>query len=87
MGFLDNINDVLNGVTSLKNDDNPKKLLPLIRQLDRTNVTSNQDKVIPHLEKARKHMDKMVKDNKITTQRKVWIVDNLMSAMFKSGKD
>ena len=67
-------------LSSLTSDDNPDRLRPLIRQIDFQDTSNLSKKELEHVIKARKHMDKMVKDKKITTKGIMNATDNLMSA-------
>ena len=83
MGMINDLDRLSSIVANLTDEDNPNKLLPLIRQIDVIGMKNNSEKVAKHLVKARCHMDKMVKAGKITTRGLTWTVDNLMSALFK----
>lgn len=83
MGMINDLDKLSSIVANLTENDNPKKLLPLIRQIDVIGLKNNSEKVAKHLIKARGHMDKMVKAGKISTRGLSWTVDNLMSALFK----
>ena len=83
MGMINDLDRLSSIVANLNETDNPKKLLPLIRQIDLMGLRDNPENVVKHLVKARGHMDKMVKAGKITTRGLTWTVDNLMSALFK----
>ena len=83
MGMINDLDRLSSIVANLTDEDNPNKLLPLIRQIDVIGMNNNSEKVAKHLVKARGHMDKMVKAGKITTRGLTWTVDNLMSALFK----
>lgn len=84
MGMINDLDRLSSIVANLTDEDNPNKLLPLIRQIDVIGMKNNSEKVAKHLIKARGHMDKMIKAGKITTRGLTWTVDNLMSAMLKS---
>lgn len=80
MGTKHNLFGLSRVVSALTSDDNPDRLRPLIRQIDFQDTSKLTKKELDHVVKARKHLDKMVKDKKITTKGLMNATDNLMSA-------
>lgn len=91
MGVINSLDRLSNILAKLTTGDNPKKLLPLIRQIDLIGFAANADlkgskKFIHNLVKARKAMDRMVVKDKINNRDLMHAMNGIMEALFFASK-